>query len=51
VRVDETMMKWLMAAPAGKKRDIEPVGLSYMLMGETNRTKVQLGRSPNRAKE
>ncbi len=32
--VDETMMKWLMATLAGKKPDIDRVGLSYMLMGE-----------------
>src|SRR6185369_15851543 len=29
-----TMMKWLMATLAGKKPDIDRVGLSYMLMGE-----------------
>ena len=28
-----TMMKWLMATLAGKKPDIDRVGLSYMLMG------------------
>ena len=27
------MMKWLMATLAGKKPDIDRVGLSYMLMG------------------
>jgi hypothetical protein len=32
--VDETMMKWFMATLAGKKPDIDRVGLSYMLMGE-----------------
>src|SRR5713226_3204873 len=32
--VDDTMMKWLMATLAGKKPDIDRVGLSYMLMGE-----------------
>jgi hypothetical protein len=32
--VDETMMKWLMATLAGKKPDIDRVGLAYMLMGE-----------------
>jgi hypothetical protein len=31
---DETMMKWLTATLAGKKPDIDRVGLSYMLMGE-----------------
>ena len=33
--VDETMMKWLMATLARKKPDIDRVGLSYMLMGES----------------
>ena len=33
--VDETTMKWLMASFAGKKPDIDRVGLSYMLMGES----------------
>ena len=32
--VDETMMQWLMATLAGKKPNIDKVGLSYMLMGE-----------------
>ena len=32
--VDETMMQWLMATLAGKKPNIDRVGLSYMLMGE-----------------
>jgi hypothetical protein len=32
--VDETMMKWLTATLAGKKPDIDRVGLSYMLLGE-----------------
>jgi hypothetical protein len=32
--LDETMMKWLMATQAGKKPDIDRVGLSYMLLGE-----------------
>jgi hypothetical protein len=32
--VDGTMMKWLMATLAGKKPDIDRVGLAYMLMGE-----------------
>ena len=34
---DETMMKWFMATLAGKKPDIDRVGLSYMLMGEARR--------------
>jgi hypothetical protein len=32
--VDEIMMKWLTATLAGKKPDIDRVGLAYMLMGE-----------------
>jgi hypothetical protein len=32
--VDKTMMQWLMATLAGKKPDIDRVGLAYMLMGE-----------------
>jgi hypothetical protein len=31
---DETMMKWLTATLAGKKPDIDRVGLSYMLIGD-----------------
>ena len=31
---EETMMKWLAATLAGKKPDIDRVGLSYMLMGD-----------------
>jgi hypothetical protein len=31
---DETMMKWLAAALAGKKPGIDRVGLSYMLIGD-----------------
>jgi hypothetical protein len=31
--VDETMAKWLMVTLAGKKPDIDRVGLFYMLMG------------------
>jgi hypothetical protein len=31
---DETMMKWLTAALAGEKPNIDRVGLAYMLMGE-----------------
>jgi hypothetical protein len=32
--VDETMMKWMDATYAGRKADIDRVGLSYMLLGE-----------------
>jgi hypothetical protein len=31
---DQTMMKWMMAVMAGKKPDIDRVGISYMLQGE-----------------
>jgi hypothetical protein len=31
---DETMMKWMVATFAGKKPNIDRVGLSYMLLGE-----------------
>ncbi len=31
---DETMMKWMMATLAGRKPNIDRVGLSYMLLGE-----------------
>jgi hypothetical protein len=31
---DETMMQWLMATLAGKKPNIDKVGLAYMLIGE-----------------
>ncbi len=31
---DETMMKWMMATLAGKKPNIDRIGLSYMLLGE-----------------
>jgi hypothetical protein len=39
--VDETMMQWLNATRAGKKPNIDRVGLSYMLMGEARQ-----GRRP-----
>jgi hypothetical protein len=31
---DQTMMKWMMAVMAGKKPDLDRVGISYMLQGE-----------------
>jgi len=31
---DQTMMKWMMAVMAGKKPNIDRVGISYMLQGE-----------------
>src|SRR5262249_7727163 len=40
----ETMMKWFMATLAGKKPDIDRVGLSYMLMGD-----VRQGQGTTRA--
>jgi hypothetical protein len=42
--MDETMMKWFMATLAGKKPDIDRVGLSYMLMGD-----VRQGQGTTRA--
>jgi len=32
--MDETMMKWMMATFAGKKPNIDRVGVAYMLLGE-----------------
>jgi hypothetical protein len=32
--MDETMMKWMTAVPAGRKPNIDRVGLAYMLLGE-----------------
>jgi hypothetical protein len=31
---DQTMMKWMMAIRAGKKPNIDRIGISYMLQGE-----------------
>src|SRR5262249_53958491 len=47
--VDETMMKWLTATLAGKKPDIDRVGLSYMLMGEARQG--QGAKDPSQVKE
>ena len=49
---DETMMKWLAATLAGKKPDIDRVGLSYMLLGEARQgDRVQLRqKTPARSK-
>ena len=52
---DETMMKWLAATLAGKKPDIDRVGLSYMLMGDARQGQgvEQLGTrsDPTKVKE
>jgi hypothetical protein len=31
---DQTMMKWMMAIMAGRKPNIDRIGISYMLQGE-----------------
>jgi hypothetical protein len=50
--VDETMMKWLMATLAGKKPDIDRVGLSYMLMGEARQGQgATPAKEPSQVKE
>ena len=50
--VDETMMKWLDATLAGKKPDIDRVGLSYMLMGEARQGQgVTPAKDPSQVKE
>ena len=50
--VDETIMKWLMATLAGKKPDIDRVGLSYMLMGETRQGQgATPAKDPSQVKE
>ena len=50
--VDETMMKWLMATLAGKKPDIDRVGLSYMLMGEARQGQHAIpAKDPSQVKE
>jgi hypothetical protein len=50
--VDETMMKWLTATLAGKKPDIDRVGLAYMLMGEARPGQgAALGGDANQVKE
>src|SRR5262249_43637478 len=49
---DETMMKWLMATLAGKKPDIDRVGLSYMLMGEARQGQGAIPeKDPSQVKE
>jgi hypothetical protein len=50
--VDETMMKWFMATLAGKKPDIDRVGLSYMLMGEARQGQgATPAKDPSQVKE
>jgi phenylpyruvate tautomerase PptA (4-oxalocrotonate tautomerase family) len=50
--VDETMMKWLDATLAGKKPDIDRVGLSYMLMGEARQGQgATPAKDPSQVKE
>jgi len=50
--VDETMMKWVMATLAGKKPDIDRVGLSYMLMGEARQGQgAPKAKDPRQVKE
>ncbi len=50
--VDETMMKWLMATLAGKKPDIDRVGLSYMLRGEARQGQgATPAKDPSQVKE
>jgi len=49
---DETMMKWFMATLAGKKPDIDRVGLSYMLMGEARQGQGAIpAKDPSQVKE
>jgi hypothetical protein len=49
---DETMMKWFMATRAGKKPDIDRVGLSYMLMGDVRQAQgVTPAKDPSQVKE
>jgi hypothetical protein len=50
--MDETMMKWMDATMAGKKPDIDRVGLSYMLMGEARQGQgVTPAKDPSQVKE
>jgi hypothetical protein len=50
--VDETMMKWLMATLAGKKPDIDRVGLAYMLLGEPRQGQgIHPAKDPRQVKE
>ena len=50
--VDETSMKWLAATMAGKKPNIDHVGLSYMLLGEARQGQgVTPAKDPRQVKE
>jgi hypothetical protein len=50
--VDETAMKWLTATLAGKKPNIDRVGLSYMLLGEAREGQgVPPAKDPRQVKE
>ncbi|WP_207005516.1 hypothetical protein [Trinickia mobilis] len=50
--VDETTMKWLSAVFAGKKPDIDRVGLSYMLLGEVRQGQdATPAKDPSQVKE
>ena len=50
--VDEAMMKWFMATLAGKKPNIDRVGLSYMLMGDVRQGQgATLEQDPSQVKE
>jgi hypothetical protein len=50
--MDETMMKWLMATLAGKKPNIDRVGLSYMLLGEARQGQgAPAAKDPRQVKE
>jgi hypothetical protein len=49
---DETMMKWLTAALAGEKPNIDRVGLAYMLMGEARQGQnAAPAKDPSQVKE
>jgi hypothetical protein len=50
--VNETMMTWLMATLAGKKPDIDRVGLAYMLLGEARQGQnASTAKDPSQVKE
>src|SRR5215475_6640531 len=50
--MDETSMKWLAATMAGKKPNIDHVGLSYMLLGEARQAQgATPAKDPRQVKE
>jgi len=50
--MDETMMKWLMATLAGKKPNLDRVGLAYMLLGEARQGQgAHPAKDPRQVKE